>query len=342
MTEQPQTDIPRVFISHAWEDNNLTKQVADRLIKAGAEVRVDVSSFRAGELLIDNIEAALKWCNTLVVLWSAAASNSKWVQKEIAIAEEMKEEKRIICCALDDTEPRPILRIRIYIKFDNFEQGIGQLIHDLGLTRKSVRAVNKKGVAFHNHLVKTPIQLRSQPLTNYSVENLKKMLKDKNFFHEKFNRVDKGKNHQYEIIESYGTKMVFDKTTGLTWRQSESELIMHFDAIDDEYLQKLNYQQDGGYNDWRLPTLEEAMSLVESRQYDKFFVDKVFQFKYGYFWTADKGGHMIRNKYEKDEGSGEEKIVDKERIDLIWIADFRSGYCFTTESDDDNPVLAVR
>jgi len=66
----------------------------------------------------------------------------------------------------------------------------------------------------------------------------------------------------YESIERSGAKLVIDHATGLMWQQGGSDGFMTFAAAQ-EYVQKLNREKFAGYSDWRLPTLAEAMSLME-------------------------------------------------------------------------------
>jgi len=81
---------------------------------------------------------------------------------------------------------------------------------------------------------------------------------------------------------------VIDHATGLTWQQSGSKETMSF-AEAEKYIQKLNGQEYAGHNDWRLPTLEEAMSLMEpSTKNGDLYIDPVFDKTQRWIWTADK------------------------------------------------------
>jgi hypothetical protein len=50
----------------------------------------------------------------------------------------------------------------------------------------------------------------------------------------------------------------------------------------------LNSKQYGGYNDWRLPALEEAMSLMEPKKHGELlYIDPLFDKTQGWIWTSD-------------------------------------------------------
>ncbi len=54
-------------------------------------------------------------------------------------------------------------------------------------------------------------------------------------------------------------------------------------------IQRLNNRGYGGYYDWRLPTLEEAMSLLEPGKRDGgLFISQVFDRYQEWIWTGDK------------------------------------------------------
>ncbi len=75
-----------------------------------------------------------------------------------------------------------------------------------------------------------------------------------------------------------------------------------------EYISQLNKSQFVGYDDWRLPTLEEAMSLMEPIQKNgDLYIDSVFDQTQQWIITSDGFGTTI--------GSN------------TWIVSFNLGYC---------------
>jgi tetratricopeptide (TPR) repeat protein len=131
--------------------------------------------------------------------------------------------------------------------------------------------------------------LRSKPIENLSVENVKAMLREQDFYDKFYNPKGKGIRHEYELIERQGKKLVIDHATGLMWQQSGSKIRMSYNnAL--EYIGTLNINHFAGYNDWRLPTLEEAMSLVvvEPKMVADLYIDFLFDSHQRWIWTADK------------------------------------------------------
>ena len=92
-------------------------------------------------------------------------------------------------------------------------------------------------------------------------------------------------------------KTIFDSLTGLMWQESYAyretgNNISWYDA--QLYIEKLNQNRLGGYNDWRLPKRLEIQSLYEValpfKSRGKTFIlhiDPIFEFSYGScFWTS--------------------------------------------------------
>jgi len=118
----------------------------------------------------------------------------------------------------------------------------------------------------------------------------------------------------YELRE----KLVIDDVTSLMWQQSGSTNSMVY-ANAEKYIRELNDQRFAGYNDWRLPTLEEAMSLMAPKHHTVFCCDLVFDRKQSQIWTADK-----------------------ESAERAWGVHFDYGYCYPYVIANDYFVRAVR
>ena len=105
--------------------------------------------------------------------------------------------------------------------------------------------------------------------------------------------------HDYNLKAIKGDKVVVDNATGLMWHQNGSDNTMLWDKARDgviiaygakEWVEDLNSEEGyAGYQDWRLPTLEEAASLLESSEKNRdLYIDPVFSKKQGWIWTGDK------------------------------------------------------
>lgn len=161
-------------------------------------------------------------------------------------------------------------------------------------------------------------KLRSEP-SCLNIEAVMMMLKQKGFFDKYKNPDGKGIKHQYKTVTRRGVNLVIDHATGLTWQQSGSDKYMNF-ADAQKYIAQLNREKFAGYNDWRLPTLEEAMSLMEPKENSAdLYIDPVFYKSQRWIWTADERASVV-----------------------AWIVDFSNGGCDTFNVYDPCYVRAVR
>jgi len=98
---------------------------------------------------------------------------------------------------------------------------------------------------------------------------------------------DTASQHHFEVKILQDNKIVVDKDTGLMWHPSGSEVIMlHEEAL--HWLKDLNGHGYAGYYDWRLPSLEEGLALLEySRMNGDLYIDPVFSRRQGWIWTSE-------------------------------------------------------
>jgi len=168
-------------------------------------------------------------------------------------------------------------------------------------------------------LVGLALGLRAVPLVNLNEEHVHMMLKQRNFFDTRWHEKGKGVQHLYSKVEIQSTKIVIDYSTGLTWQQFGSpKSIIYADA--EKYIQELKQEKYAGYTDWRLPTLEEAMSLMEpSKKNGDFYIDPVFDKTQRWIWTADKPSTGV-----------------------AWVVGFHNGHCYGSSLNGGHYVRAVR
>ena len=94
--------------------------------------------------------------------------------------------------------------------------------------------------------------------------------------------------HEYETKIIADEKVVIDHATGLMWQQSGSYDYMKRKEVK-KWLRGLNRKGYAGYNDWRIPTVEEASSLLEaSEKNGNLYIDTVFDKKQRWLWTGDR------------------------------------------------------
>lgn len=125
------------------------------------------------------------------------------------------------------------------------------------------------------------------------VQNFGKILKELGFYNAYRKYLGKKFKNLFIPCAKSGESVVFDQATGLMWLQNGSSRFMNFfDAL--IWVEDLNRNKYGGYCDWRLPTVEEAASLLEKDKSDEGFnIQTVFDKRQSWFWTGDSfdSGH---------------------------------------------------
>jgi hypothetical protein len=131
-----------------------------------------------------------------------------------------------------------------------------------------------------------PIGLRSEP-TTLSRDAVRLMLAERGLHDQVRNPQGRGPGARYERRVSDGQIVIIDGSTQLMWQGVGSERRLSRAAAADA-VAALNARKFAGYADWRLPTLEEAMSLVRPEARDGLYIDPLFAPRTAPFlWTAD-------------------------------------------------------
>lgn len=275
----------QIFLSYARKDMGEVKKLYELLKGYGFSPWMDVFSLKTGqdwlEVVLETIEKAPIF---IACLSNHSITKTGVVRREINEALEVAKERilsgedvYIFPVRLEEIEAEKLPRkLRQYNWVDWYsEDGKRKLIQDLK------DALKKLG--FDN-----PLNLRSQPLENLSPADAAAMIKERNFYDRKWWSDGRGINHEYEPKAINGNKVIIDHTTGLMWQEVGSVCFNYEKAR--AYINRLCRDKFAGQDKWRLPTLEEAMSLMEAKQNQDtgLYINSLFNKEQRWIWTADK------------------------------------------------------
>jgi hypothetical protein len=203
---------------------------------------------------------------------------------------------------------------------------LGMVLVGLIVPRKAPQVQN------HTSEKKPQIRLRSE-MSTLSVDQAKVMIFAHNFYRTGWNDSGTGIEHGYEAQALNGALVVVDHATGLMWQKGGSVDGVGLPGAE-RYVGDLNAKTWAGFSDWRLPTLEEAMSLMTT---DKDGVpDEVM--------VGDervKGVMHLNPTFEK---SGAPFIWTSDSFSPArgWVVYFRDAECVPEVFDFNAYVRAVR
>ncbi len=147
------------------------------------------------------------------------------------------------------------------------------------------------------------LKLRSRA-TVVKREEIGSILERYHFFESKWHSSGTGLPACYRPLPPEAPEVVYDNITGLYWQKGGSNSPMHFSRVEN-YLMDLNESGFGGVSSWRLPTLEEALSLLRPNAGNSNgFIHPLFDQHINAIWTAD---------------------CDEEN--LVWMVGFDLGDC---------------
>lgn len=308
----------KVFISHAWEDNEFARRLATQLRNDGVEVWIYFAQLKDRDYPVEMFGSAIEDCDIFLLVWSYHAAAARNVFAEWRMASELK--KTILSCLLDDTRQSDPFRSFFFVRFSDFDNGYATLKTLLNLNDQPLPSAIE-AISSQTNDIPNPnrVKLRdqAQQLSEAQVTNL---IKKSDFFDIKRNISGRGASGQLELLEISSDAMVFDPRSNLLWQQSGSQESMWFEQTQ-EWLMSLNQRGYGGYHDWRLPTLEEAMSLMRNNNdATSLYIDPIFDPKQLSIWTADTSEKQAR----------------------AWVVFFNYGCCHLNYYDFNHFVRAVR
>ena len=135
-----------------------------------------------------------------------------------------------------------------------------------------------------------------------------KMIRQNNFNYP-YDKITGTFQSKFEVKTVNGKKVVIDGNFALMWQQSgerveispKYRLMGKMHAIDSsiinslsckeakKYIDQLNSENYAGYSDWRLPTLEELMSLMKATKgKNELYLSEEFDAEQDWCWSCDR------------------------------------------------------
>jgi serine/threonine protein kinase len=289
------------------------------------------------EQVTDKIESAMKYEEHLANICKyIMQKNSSRAQKSVAMAKKMKNSSELEVAETICTEYATLHQnAKQYekVKQDNqayirafsqnnteaYKKYLREFANGL-----HVKEATSKLEELIKSLIKEPIELRAQKriLDKYHV---KLTIERYDFFEQNLNKNGAFKG-DYKKIGDNGSPVVIDRKTNLMWHDGKPSRELTFKKAED-WIENLNQKNYAGYNDWRLPTLEEAASLLRKKKNDtnEMYIDPIFTGDQKRIWTKDS--------FSEDEKKEKEKW---------WVVLFYFGTIYRYPNGSEHHVRPVR
>lgn len=125
-----------IFVSHSSISAAAAKSVEKALEDAGFNVWLDTSDLQVGVLLRNELHDAIRKSRAVVLVWSEAASQSRWVSAEILTAFHM--DRFIVPCVVDDTPLPQFLSSSVYLDLrKGGDEVLRQLVRGTEMAQKN-------------------------------------------------------------------------------------------------------------------------------------------------------------------------------------------------------------
>ena len=250
----------KIFLSYAHEDIGMAKRIYQDLNNYGLNIWFDTESLEVGQIWENAILDAIEESDYFIAVLSSNSITKKgYVQKELKTAlnvvDLLPEDKiyilpvRIDNCSVKNRQLKKHHCINIFPESE-YQNGLQRILQ-----------VVSPGIFI----------IRQEP-KQLSSADVNEMLKLHGYYDRDRNPEGKGIERDFVLKKINGKKLILDVATGLMWQKGGSSFDLNFERAK-EWIKRINRVQYAGFNDWRLPTLEEAMSLIEPRkEFDYWYI----------------------------------------------------------------------
>ncbi len=287
-----------------------------------ASVFMDINDIVPGENFVACLETTLASCNVMLVMigthWIEACSDdgkqrlgSEGDFVTLEVHEALRRGIHLIPVLVDDAKMPTVKQLpaelvgltqhqAITLSDQHFHQDVDLLIQAI---EHSYRPVTKKyfkrpfitaGLALFSLAALTllfvlntkTLSLRNVPAI-LSTDDAHVSLVKYSFFDKSANAAGNGAKNQLEALVVNRGSVVIDHLTDLMWQREGSGNGMTYPKAR-EYVNSLNSHHFAGYGNWRLPSFEEAMSLMTVKKGRTFHLDPTLStMKAPFIFTSD-------------------------------------------------------
>jgi serine/threonine protein kinase len=177
-------------------------------------------------------------------------------------------------------------------------------------TERMVKEAEKKSAA-------PKLKFRSTYKTLGNYGEVESMIRRYDFYDDSFNKSGSFKNKYAKTFIGNDT-VITDEAAGLMWYAGPLSPAANFKKAE-AVIKTLNRNKYGGFTDWRLPTLEEAASLLKRKNIDNLYIDPEFPNGLIGIWTGDQ-----------------------QRFQTYWTVNFYKGIVYADSDLTDQQALPVR
>lgn len=304
------------FIAYVRENLPLVQRLSVDLASAGIRTWLDRDNINPGQPWKIAIRKALARGSCLVACFSANYGTRKptYMDEEIAFAAELRRYQGqtnwfvpvlLSPCNLPTIYISPnqlVADLNAVDLTEDWEGGVNR-IADMAVRIESRNIASR--LEFYRN--RTPSwTLRAEP-RNLSDNDVSAMIRGQDCYERNVNpSKGSGALAQLQFLDSDTESVALDLSTGLLWHVNRDrvDIIPHRDI--DDWLARLNHASYAGFDHWRLPTLPEAMSLIETGGHH----DHRFGYRLS-VWTSDT----------TETGS-------------VWVVGYRHGECGRLDTHD--------